>query len=157
MRPDSRWLWLHQRLPRRKVLSRCKALHDRRRDERNPAHGHRERTAAAVSTLFDNFLKGDPRALARLITRVENRTEDSLEMLQKLFPQTGRSRVIGVTGSPGAGKSSLVDRITIAYRKQNKTLAVVAVDPSSPFTGGAILGDRIRMQTTGIDPGVYIR
>ena len=110
-----------------------------------------------MSTLLDNFLKGDPRALARLITRVENRTEDSLELLQKLFPKTGRSRVIGVTGSPGAGKSSLVDRITVAYRKQNKTLAVVAVDPSSPFTGGAILGDRIRMQTMGIDPGVYIR
>jgi len=110
-----------------------------------------------VNSLLQNFFKGDVRALARIITRVENRADDSLEILRSLFSHTGRSRVIGVTGSPGAGKSSLVDRLTVAYRQQGKTLAVVAVDPSSPFTGGAILGDRIRMQTVGIDPGVYIR
>jgi LAO/AO transport system kinase len=92
-----------------------------------------------------------------VITRVENRTPDSFEILRELFPRTGKSRVIGITGSPGAGKSSLVDRLAVMYRRQGKTLGIVAVDPSSPFTGGAILGDRIRMQTFGADPGVYIR
>ena len=107
--------------------------------------------------LLHNFFNGDTRALSRIITRVENRTADSLEILQRLFPHTGKSQVIGVTGSPGSGKSTLVDRLASAYRKKSHTLAVVAVDPSSPFTGGAILGDRIRMQTPGPDPGVYIR
>src|SRR5438552_7192365 len=107
--------------------------------------------------LLQDFFKGDTRALSRVITRVENRSEDSLALLQQLFPHAGKSRVIGITGSPGSGKSTLVDRLASAYRKQGNTLAVVAVDPSSPFTGGAILGDRIRMQTPGIDPGVYIR
>src|SRR5438093_11777040 len=97
------------------------------------------------------------RALSRVITRVENRSADSLEILRELFPHTGRSQIIGVTGSPGSGKSTLVDRLAMAFRKREKTLGIVAVDPSSPFTGGAILGDRIRMQTPGIDPGVYIR
>ena len=110
-----------------------------------------------VQNLLQDLFKGDTRALARIITRVENRSAGSLEILQKLFPHTGRSQVIGVTGSPGAGKSSLVDRLAVAYRQRGKTLGIVAVDPSSPFTGGAILGDRIRMQTPGIDPGVYIR
>jgi LAO/AO transport system kinase len=110
-----------------------------------------------VDQLLQNFFKGDVRALSRIITRVENRSADSLDILRQLFPHTGRSQIIGITGSPGAGKSSLVDRLAIAYRKQEKTLAIVAVDPSSPFTGGAILGDRIRMQTHGVDPGVYIR
>src|SRR5438552_13875421 len=107
--------------------------------------------------LLQDFFKGDTRALSRIITRVENRSEDSLALLQQLFPHTGRSQVIGVTGSPGSGKSTLVDRLAVAYRKKGKELAIVAVDPSSPFSGGAILGDRIRMQTPGVDPGVYIR
>ena len=110
-----------------------------------------------VETLLQNFFKGDVRALARIITQVENRSANSFELLQKLFPHTGRSQVIGITGSPGAGKSSLVDRLAVAYRKRSNTIGIIAVDPSSPFTGGAILGDRIRMQTLGIDPGVYIR
>jgi LAO/AO transport system kinase len=110
-----------------------------------------------MADLIQDFFKGDTRALARIITRVENRTEDSLSLLQQLFPHSGKSEVIGITGSPGAGKSTLVDRLASAYRQQGKTLAVIAVDPSSPFTGGAILGDRIRMQTPGTDPGVYIR
>jgi LAO/AO transport system kinase len=110
-----------------------------------------------VDQLLQNFFKGDVRALSRIITRVENRSPDSLDILRQLFPHTGQSQIIGITGSPGAGKSSLVDRLAIAYRKQEKTLGIIAVDPSSPFTGGAILGDRIRMQTLGIDPGVYIR
>ncbi|HEX7178000.1 MAG TPA: methylmalonyl Co-A mutase-associated GTPase MeaB, partial [Pyrinomonadaceae bacterium] len=104
-----------------------------------------------------NFFNGETRALARVITHVENRSPDSFEILRELFPHTGRSQVIGITGSPGAGKSSLVDRLALAYRQRGKTLGIIAVDPSSPFTGGAILGDRIRMQTFGIDPGVYIR
>ena len=103
--------------------------------------------------LLDDFFKGDTRALSRVITRVENRSADSLSLLQKLFPHSGKSRIIGVTGSPGSGKSTLVDRLASIYKSRNQTLAIVAVDPSSPFTGGAILGDRIRMQT----PGVYIR
>ena len=92
-----------------------------------------------------------------MITQVENRSAESLPLLQQLFPHTGKSPVIGVTGSPGAGKSTLVDRLAVGLPQAGKTLAIVAVDPSSPFTGGAILGDRIRMQTPGIDPGVYIR
>jgi LAO/AO transport system kinase len=107
--------------------------------------------------LLKNFFKGDTRALSRVITRVENRSADSLSILQQLFPHTGKSQVIGITGSPGSGKSTLVDRLAVAYRQKNQTLAIIAVDPSSPFTGGAILGDRIRMQTPGTDPGVYIR
>src|SRR5436190_9138705 len=110
-----------------------------------------------IDQLLQGFFKGETRALSRIITRVENRSEDSLALLQQLFPHAGKSRVIGITGSPGSGKSTLVDRLATAYRKQGKTLAVIAVDPSSPFTGGAILGDRIRMQTPGTDPGVYIR
>jgi len=107
--------------------------------------------------LLNDFFKGDTRALARVITLVENRSDDSLKLLQQLFPHSGKAEIIGITGSPGAGKSTLVDRLATAYRKFGKTLAVIAVDPSSPFTGGAILGDRIRMQTPGTDPGVYIR
>ncbi|HLH32598.1 MAG TPA: methylmalonyl Co-A mutase-associated GTPase MeaB [Terriglobia bacterium] len=103
--------------------------------------------------LLENFFKGDTRALSRVITRVENRSADSLPILQQLFPHSGKAKVIGVTGSPGSGKSTLVDRLAAFYKGRNDNLAIVAVDPSSPFTGGAILGDRIRMQT----PGVYIR
>jgi GTPase len=107
--------------------------------------------------LLQQLFNGDTRALSRIITRVENRAPDSLELLQRLFPRSGKAKVIGITGSPGSGKSTLVDRLAAAYRKSGHTLAVIAVDPSSPFTGGAILGDRIRMQTPGTDPGVYIR
>jgi GTPase len=107
--------------------------------------------------LLDDFFNGDTRALSRIITRVENRSADSLPLLQQLFQRTHGSQVLGVTGSPGSGKSTLVDRLATTYRKKGKTLAIVAVDPTSPFTGGAILGDRIRMQTLGADPGVFIR
>src|SRR5262249_34972807 len=94
--------------------------------------------------LIDKFFKGDARALSRVITHVENRSADSLALLQELFPRTGKAHVIGVTGSPGSGKSTLVDRLASAYRAKGNVLAIIAVDPSSPFTGGAILGDRIR-------------
>jgi LAO/AO transport system kinase len=110
-----------------------------------------------LDKLLQDFFKGETRALARIITRVENRSPDSLAILRTLFSRTGKSQIIGVTGSPGSGKSTLVDRLAANYRQKGHTLAVVAVDPSSPFTGGAILGDRIRMQTPGTDPGVYIR
>jgi LAO/AO transport system kinase len=110
-----------------------------------------------LDKLLQDFFKGETRALARIITRVENRSPDSLAILRTLFSHAGKSQIIGVTGSPGSGKSTLVDRLTANYRQKGHTLAVVAVDPSSPFTGGAILGDRIRMQTPGTDPGVYIR
>jgi GTPase len=107
--------------------------------------------------LLDKFFKGDTRALSRVITHVENRSADSLALLQQLFPHTGKAHVIGVTGSPGSGKSTLVDRLASAYREKGNVLAIIAVDPSSPFTGGAILGDRIRMHAPASDPGVYIR
>jgi len=92
-----------------------------------------------------------------VISRVENRTHESSDLLRFLFPHSGRGRIIGVTGSPGVGKSSLVDCIANFYRRKEAPVAIVAVDPTSPFTGGAILGDRIRMQSGSLDPGVYIR
>ncbi len=110
-----------------------------------------------MDRLLQDLLNGDTRALSRVITRVENRSADSLEMLRQLFPRTGKSQIIGLTGSPGSGKSTLVDRIAVEFRKKNNTVGIIAIDPSSPFTGGAILGDRIRMQTLGVDPGIYIR
>ena len=110
-----------------------------------------------MDRLLQDLLKGDTRALSRVITRVENRSADSLDILRQLFRHTGKSQIIGVTGSPGSGKSTLVDRLAAEFRKKTNTVGIIAVDPSSPFTGGAILGDRIRMQTLGVDPGVYIR
>jgi LAO/AO transport system kinase len=105
----------------------------------------------------NDFFKGDTRALARAITEVENRSAEGSALLRKLFPHTGHARTIGITGSPGAGKSSLVDRLAAAYRSESEHVGIVAVDPSSPFTGGAILGDRIRMNTLATDPGIFIR
>jgi LAO/AO transport system kinase len=104
-----------------------------------------------------DFFNGDTRALARAISLVENRSTEASALLQKLFPSTGQCRTIGITGSPGAGKSSLVDRLAAAYRQDNPKIGIIAVDPSSPFTGGAILGDRIRMNTLATDPGIFIR
>jgi LAO/AO transport system kinase len=100
---------------------------------------------------------GDPRALARAISTVENRAEGWADLLKALFPHTGKARVIGITGAPGAGKSTLVDQLAKHYRKENQTVGIIAVDPTSPYTGGAILGDRIRMQDHYSDPGIYIR
>jgi LAO/AO transport system kinase len=107
--------------------------------------------------LSKELLKGNLRALSKAITIVENRASQSEEILTQIYPHTGKAHIIGVTGSPGAGKSSLVDRLISYYRKQNKTVGVIAVDPSSPFSGGALLGDRIRMQQHALDCGVYIR
>ena len=100
---------------------------------------------------------GDSRALARAISTVENRYPGWSDLLKDLFPHTGRARVVGLTGAPGAGKSTLVDQLAKLYRRQNCTVGIIAVDPTSPYTGGAILGDRIRMQDHFADPGIYIR
>ena len=100
---------------------------------------------------------GDPRALARVISAVENRTRGWSALLKALFPYTGRACTLGLTGAPGAGKSTLVDQLARVYRKSNLTVGIIAVDPTSPYSGGAILGDRIRMQDHFADPGIYIR
>jgi LAO/AO transport system kinase len=110
-----------------------------------------------TKTWVERIRSGDPRALARAITTVENRAPESTELLKALFPHTGQARIIGLTGAPGAGKSTLVDQLAKEYRKQNKTVGIIAVDPTSPYTGGAILGDRIRMGSHYADPGIYIR
>jgi LAO/AO transport system kinase len=107
--------------------------------------------------LLEEIRSGNLRALARAITAVENRTPESRELLKALFAHTGHAHVIGLTGAPGAGKSTLVDQLAREYRKQNKTVGIVAVDPTSPYTGGAILGDRIRMGSHYADRGIYIR
>ncbi len=103
------------------------------------------------------MLDGDRLALARLITRVENRAPDVPEIMRAVHARTGRAYVLGITGPPGAGKSTLVDRVTGRLRAEKQPVGVIAVDPSSPFTGGAVLGDRIRMQTHTLDPDVFIR
>ncbi len=107
--------------------------------------------------LVERLLEKDKRACARLITLVENDAPEAKQALKELYPYTGQAYIIGVTGPPGAGKSSLVDKLTQYCREQDKTVGVIAVDPSSPFTGGALLGDRIRMQDRATDPGVFIR
>jgi LAO/AO transport system kinase len=109
------------------------------------------------TSLVERVAAGDTRAIARAISKVEDVSKDAAELMKKIFPLTGRGLVIGITGAPGAGKSSLVDKLALHYRKQGERVGIVAVDPSSPFSGGAILGDRIRMQTLGLDNGVFIR
>jgi LAO/AO transport system kinase len=109
------------------------------------------------TSLVDRLAAGDTRAVARAISKVEDVSKDAAQLMKKVFPLTGRGLVIGITGAPGAGKSSLVDKLALHYRQQGERVGIVAVDPSSPFSGGAILGDRIRMQTLGLDEGVFIR
>jgi LAO/AO transport system kinase len=110
-----------------------------------------------MSDWSDKILAGDARALARAATAIENRSHDAEELLKRLFPSTGRAIVIGITGSPGVGKSTLTDRLVHELRREGKLVGVIAVDPTSPFTGGAILGDRIRMLSHHADAGVFIR
>jgi LAO/AO transport system kinase len=112
---------------------------------------------SSPADLAPDVLRGDVRAVARAISIVENGRPGAAELLARLFPHAGRALVVGVTGPPGAGKSTLVDRMTAHLRKQGLAVGVVAVDPTSPYTGGAILGDRIRMQAHALDAGVFIR
>jgi LAO/AO transport system kinase len=112
---------------------------------------------ATLQPWVDRIRAGDVRALARAISTIEDNRPESRELLKALFNFTGRARVIGLTGAPGAGKSTLVDQLAREYRKQERTVGILAVDPTSPYTGGAILGDRIRMQSHHADPGIYIR
>jgi LAO/AO transport system kinase len=106
---------------------------------------------------IDRLRSGDSRSLARAISTVENRAAGWSDLLKALFPHTGKARIIGLTGAPGSGKSTLVDQLAKHYRKKQQTVGIIAVDPTSPYTGGAILGDRIRMQDHFSDPGIYIR
>ena len=108
-------------------------------------------------SLAQQIFDGKPRAIARGISMVENNTPEAQNLLKELFPHTGKSTIIGITGSPGSGKSTLVDKLIGFVRENNKEMGIIAVDPSSPFTGGAILGDRIRMIRHSIDPGIFIR
>jgi LAO/AO transport system kinase len=113
--------------------------------------------AVAVGDLLDRASTGDKRALARVLTVVENDEPGAADIVRRTFSMAGRALVLGVTGPPGGGKSTLVSRLVGVYRGKGSRVAVVAVDPSSPFTGGAILGDRIRMQSRALDEGVFIR
>ena len=112
-------------------------------------------------TSVDNWAEqvraGDERAISRAVSAIENRSREAEEILRQLFPYTGHAYRVGITGAPGTGKSTLVDRLASHYRADMKTVGIIAVDPSSPFTGGAILGDRVRMQGHATDSGIFIR
>lgn len=108
-------------------------------------------------SLAKRILEGDIRAASRLMRDIDDRMPSALESLKELYPKTGRAYIIGITGPPGSGKSTIVDKMIDIFRKEEKSVGIVAVDPTSPFTGGAILGDRIRMQRHATDEGVFIR
>jgi LAO/AO transport system kinase len=112
---------------------------------------------SAIQDWVERIRAGEVRALARAISMIEDNAPGAAQLLKALFPFSGKARVIGLTGAPGAGKSTLVDQLAREYRKQERTVGIIAVDPTSPYTGGAILGDRIRMQAHHADSGVFIR
>jgi LAO/AO transport system kinase len=117
-----------------------------------------DRPAGTARTpLSERVLQGDPRAIARAISLVENEAPEGADLVRRLFSHTGRAYLVGITGAPGAGKSTLVDRLIAELRRTDRQVGVVAVDPTSPFSGGAILGDRVRMQAHVADAGVFIR
>jgi len=109
------------------------------------------------SDLAERLVAGDKRALARAITLIENDDHSGWELVREVFPRTGRARIVGLTGPPGVGKSTLIGALTAEMRKQDRKVAVLSIDPSSPFTRGALLGDRIRLSDHFLDPGVFIR
>src|SRR5712691_7066523 len=109
------------------------------------------------SRLIDRITAGDTTAVARAISKVEGGASDSSELMKQIFARTGRALIIGITGAPGAGKSSLVDKLAAFYRRNGKRVGIIAVDPSSPFSVGAILCVRIRMESLSLDKGVFIR
>jgi LAO/AO transport system kinase len=110
-----------------------------------------------MQQLVAELLQGNRRAAARLISQVENDEPQKLNLLKEIYPHTGKAYIIGITGAPGSGKSSLVDCLLEKIRSDGLTVGVIAVDSTSPFSGGAILGDRIRMQDHALDPGIFIR
>ena len=117
-----------------------------------------QRTTATVRPpLADRVLQGDPRAIARAISLIEDEAPEGAELVKQIFSRSGNAYLLGITGAPGAGKSTLVDRLIVELRRREQTVGVVAVDPTSPFSGGAILGDRVRMQSHVADAGVFIR
>jgi LAO/AO transport system kinase len=111
----------------------------------------------SVDNWAEQVRAGDVRAISRAVSAIENRAREAEEILRQLFPYTGHAYRVGITGAPGTGKSTLVDRLASHYRAEKKTVGIIAVDPSSPFTGGAILGDRVRMQGHATDSGIFIR
>jgi GTPase len=123
----------------------------------SPAHTPQDQSLSAIQKWAEQIRAGEIRAISRAITAIENHAAQAEPLLKILFPQTGSAYLTGITGAPGTGKSTLVDRIAAQHRKQNEGVGVIAVDPTSPYTGGAILGDRIRMQSHAGDAGIFIR
>jgi LAO/AO transport system kinase len=113
--------------------------------------------ASATNSLSERVSRGEVAAVARAISKIEDGSEDASSLMKQIYPLSRNGLVVGITGAPGAGKSSLVDKLAMSYRKSGERVGIIAVDPSSPFSGGAILGDRIRMQALGLDEGVFIR